>query len=239
MVSYWKGLSAAARQSGDWDESQRRLAFDLLRVRVELRPASDRLPPSGDTAGLAALAQREIDALEDRIADVLEPKHRTDQGMVTSGLALDEDATTRRLRRYESGFKNDFNKAEALFLKSRAESAAAANEAADALAEKLPPTSEAGYDYLSRQFEEYRRMSYMMRQQSDALDPGEDAGEAGPEAEEEADAAARVDLGSMTPNDASPAPRPLTRRARKEQARRLRAAAKAAREAARPAGSVR
>jgi hypothetical protein len=150
MVSYWEGLAVALRKNGDWDEVQRRLAYDRLRVRVELRPGSDRVPASGDTVALAALAQQEIEELEDRIADVLEPKHRADQGMVASGLALDEDTTTRKLRRYESGFKSDFNKAEALFFKSRAESEAAAQEAADAFADNPPKTSDAGYDYLCR-----------------------------------------------------------------------------------------
>jgi hypothetical protein len=102
MIEKWEGLGAALRSNGGWDEAQRRLAFDLLGVDPELRHGSDKVPPEGDAAALAALVAGELESLRFVQEVSLAPLDRAEQSMAAAGMPLTEDACTARLRRYES-----------------------------------------------------------------------------------------------------------------------------------------
>jgi hypothetical protein len=92
LISYWTALAAAARLHGDWDEPQRRLAYDLLGVREELRSACTLVPEGGDKKALAALAARQIETLQDRIAETLDDDHIRRQALAHQGVGLPDDA---------------------------------------------------------------------------------------------------------------------------------------------------
>src|SRR5262249_23919807 len=124
LISYWTGLAAAHEANGDWDPAQRSLAYDLLGVRKELRSGSPILPPPGDKERLAAVAKRQIEILRARIKDFLSNEHQANRGMAVAGMAMHEDAVTRKLRRKESLARTDYNRARNTLLHSRAEAEA-------------------------------------------------------------------------------------------------------------------
>jgi hypothetical protein len=111
LITYWAGLADAARTNGGWDESQQRLAFDLLAVRRELRSGSTRLPLGGDgnKEALIALAEEQIAKLEDRIERVLEACHTAERDEAVAGIFYVEDAATKKLRKDESRARCDYN----------------------------------------------------------------------------------------------------------------------------------
>jgi hypothetical protein len=238
MITYWSGLADAARTNGGWDEAQERLAYDLLAVRVELRSGSTRIPPGGDKEALIALAEEQIAELEDRIEQVLDACHTTQQGEAISGMFSDEDAVTKRLRKDESRARCDYNKAYGMLLQGRAD--AEADAAGAGQPDGIPPVpqkaSEAAFDYLLKRFATMCRMPVVDLHDCncDLGEAGEDEPEVGTTPEQsvsEADADAdEADAGSApeieTETPATATHRPMTKRARKLREKRLREAAR-------------
>jgi hypothetical protein len=255
LVSYWEGLAEAAETNGDWDDAQRQLAFNLLGVRPDLRSGSRRLPPSGDRAGMAALAAREIKMLRHRIANGLGDQYRADQGVAISGFFLDEDAQTRNLRRLANGFRNDFTRWHGMLLSARAEAPATATPTTGpGLFPPVPPVqTAAGFDFLYQRCQaistRQRRPSTVYQEEAAAThdedhdDTEAQAQPAGgqPEAKvvPQAPRQRPEPRPTATPDPAAEAPpRRLCRRARKELERRQREKEKAARRAARRAAAA-
>ena len=109
LLERWEGLDESLRSLGGWDEAQRRLAFDLLGVPLELRLGSTRVPPPADAEGLAGLIRREVARLRDDRDAVLDELDDAERSMAVLGMPLDEDATTARLRRYEASCRRAMN----------------------------------------------------------------------------------------------------------------------------------
>jgi hypothetical protein len=252
LISYWTGLAAAARLHGDWDEPQRRMAYDLLGVREELRSACTLVPEGGDKMALAALAERQIETLQDRIAETLDDDHIRRQALAQQGLGLPDDADSRKLKRNASLARSDYNKALGMLQKGRAEEKVAAAADADCNDRPVrPQPTKVGDDYLVQRF---GAMDGVSRDGGDEpSDDGEDdtGSEAPcesdsecpgvtPETEEATTTESVPPNGAATPEAASAPPptdatRPLSGRARKERERRERARAKADKRAARMA----
>jgi hypothetical protein len=97
--------------NGAWDEIQRRLAFDLRGVPVELRDGSRQVPAETDAEALAALVAKELDRLRDCQEAVLFALDEASQAMAMSGMLMEEDPATRRLRQYEARARRVLNAA--------------------------------------------------------------------------------------------------------------------------------
>jgi hypothetical protein len=246
MIEYWTGLADAARTNGGWDDAQQRLAYDLLAVRQELRSGSTRLPLGGGKEALIALAEEEINKLEDRIERVLEACHTAEQDEAIVGIFYVEDAATKKLRKDESRARGDYNKAYGMLLAGRAEAeaAAAAGDKADGIPPVPPKASEAGFDYLLKRFRAMCRMPIVDLEDSDLGDLAEDGPEVGsvtpeqpaevesesdPDSDQaDAESTAETDTQAQTETETPAAAnhRPMTKRARKLREKRLREAAK-------------
>jgi hypothetical protein len=124
LIERWEALAEILESNGDWNEAQRRLAFDLLGVPAELREGSKRVPAEGDTAGLAALAAREVARLREDREAVLDALDEANRGMAEVGMPLSEGALTMRLRRYEAGFRRTLNWAARELRRARGEDGA-------------------------------------------------------------------------------------------------------------------
>jgi hypothetical protein len=101
-IERWEGLGEALSSNGGWDESQRRLAFDLLGVAPDLRNGSKRVPPEHDATGLAGLVAREIGLLCQAQELSLDALDEAEWSMAAAGMPPEEDACAARLRRYEA-----------------------------------------------------------------------------------------------------------------------------------------
>ena len=130
-IGYWSELAAILDSTGDWNEQQRRLAFDLLGICIELRSGSTRVPPVGDKAGLAAVAAGEIARLRQAKGDLLDDLDISSQEDAAAGRPLEDDARTKNLKRQERGFRRDFYKARDELLRSREAAAQAEKERED------------------------------------------------------------------------------------------------------------
>ncbi len=111
LIDRWNALAEIARDTGRWDESQRRLAYDLLGVPVELRPLASQVPAEDDSAQLVALAEARIAELNEKTESVLEGLDESERELAMMGMPLQEDGLTARLRKDEARARNDFAKA--------------------------------------------------------------------------------------------------------------------------------
>jgi hypothetical protein len=152
-IERWRLLAGLVVSDGGWNEAQHRVAFDLLGVPAELRPASGTVVPAGDDAAAdqAALAAREIARLEALQAEILVEQDEEQREMAEAGMPLEEDRITRRLRRYEMDCRRWLKRAEDQFAAGRAAAALLARERArldddDALES---PLCEGAEDYLA------------------------------------------------------------------------------------------
>jgi hypothetical protein len=241
LITYWAGLADAARTNGGWDEEQQRLAYDLLAVRRELRSGSTVLPPGGDgnKEALIVLAEAQIAELENRITEVLEACHTTQQAEVISGMSHVDDAATKRLRKDESRARCDYNKAYGLLLAGRAEAEVVAADKADGIPPVPPKASEAAFDYLLKRF---RTMcgtpgvgfpdcdadeQSVDEPEVNATTPEQPVAAADPDSDpDEADAESAAETQTETETPAAAPDRPMSKRARKLREKRLREAAK-------------
>ena len=121
LISEWSGLAAALEATGEWDESQKSLSFDLRGVWPELRVGDSLFPPTVEKATLAATAAREIARLREMKETWLDALDEEQQDDALEGLAPDDDATTKRLRRYERMSIRDYDKAHAELLRVQAD----------------------------------------------------------------------------------------------------------------------
>jgi len=109
MITAWQGLAGSLEVTGDWDEEQRQLSLDLRGVPHVLRVGNWLFPPTVDKAMLAATAAREIARLQAKKDEWLDEHDEYSQDDALSGLAPEDDPTTRRLRRYEAMAKRDYD----------------------------------------------------------------------------------------------------------------------------------
>jgi hypothetical protein len=109
-------LSAIAKEVGAWNADQRRLAFDMLGVPRDLRNLTFDVPAGDDATALNVLAETQIAKLREDQGAVLDELNEAECAMAFSGMPLEEDAATARLRKEERRARNDFAKArDALF----------------------------------------------------------------------------------------------------------------------------
>ena len=121
MITMWEALAGALQATGQWDEEQRRLCLDLQGVSLELRAGNWIFPPTVGKADLAATAAREIERLHAREEEWLDEHDEYAQDDALSGLAPEDDATTKRLRRYENMARREYDKAFAELMRVKAE----------------------------------------------------------------------------------------------------------------------
>ncbi len=98
LIGRWRNLLLVLDRQGAWNKAQRALAIDLLGTPREFReshPLQDETNPDV----LAELARREIEALEERKTTALEAIDQHERRTAEAGLAIDNGAETRALRR--------------------------------------------------------------------------------------------------------------------------------------------
>jgi hypothetical protein len=216
----WELLGLIAANTGDWDDDQRRLAFDLLGIPAALRPGSELLPAPGDAEGLMELADAQVAILRQDREAVLDTLDAAERAMAMGGMLMEEDATTARLRKYEASCRRAFNAAKAELLRLReAEKEAEASKEAPPPSHKAP-LSEAAIDNLVKR----ARIAHEIRAEAPPPEPAPAAER--PAVTEAPKVAATVapvaTRSSMVPAAA------LNRRERRAQAKRDRQAARRA-----------
>ena len=136
LIERWEGLGEALQAEGDWDDARRSLAFDLLGIPTALRKGRTVLPPAADATTMAALVARELARLREDQDVVLDRLDDAERGMAGSGMPMEEDAPSIRLRRYESSCRRELRWTLAELRRVRA-------QAPSALATPLPPPEQA------------------------------------------------------------------------------------------------
>ena len=86
---------------------------------VELRDGNPRVPAADDAEGLSALVTDQIERLRADQEESLDRLDESERLMAAAGMPLDEDAATRRLRRYESSCRRAMHWARAELLRAR------------------------------------------------------------------------------------------------------------------------
>jgi hypothetical protein len=128
----WEGIRTIIREKGRASEELHRLACDLVGLPLELRSGSYLVPSASDPAGLAALADQEIQRLKDRQETVLAERDEFWQMMAADAMPLVEDPNTTHLRLCEAMIRRIYRQAEARIEKSRQEHETATAAAAAA-----------------------------------------------------------------------------------------------------------
>jgi hypothetical protein len=217
LIERWELLGEILANTGAWTDEQRRLAFDMLGVPVELREGSDILPPADDVEGLAELVEGQVAMLCEDQEAVLDALDAEERSMALEGMPAEEDAASSRLRKYEASCRRAFHAAKAELLRLREAEAAA--KAGPEPSHKAP-LSDAAIDNLvkrSRVANKLQAEARKARAQAEARLAGRPAAPA-PVVERPAVAPARP-----TP---VPASAPMNRRERRAQAKRDRQAAR-------------
>jgi hypothetical protein len=229
LLGKWETLEAILEHRGEWTEEQRQFAYDLLGVDHALREGNPIVPAGTDQEELAALVAAEIAALKTLRDASLEPDER-DRNYAMAGMPMEEDATTRKLRRNERDARRDYNTARTELFRVRAEAAAQAQAASPAAGAQSqakpeapipprPPLSEAAAAFLA----ERTRMAATMKK---VVHPEPAPAPAATTPQPEPAPAAAVKETAPT--------KPLPRRVRKEMAKKAREKARQeARQAAR------
>jgi hypothetical protein len=206
LLERWEALGAIARAVGCWDDDQRRLAFDMLGIPLELRIATFNVPSADDVEGLIALVDSQIARLRDDQEAVLDELNDAERAMTMAGMPLEEDAATARLRKDECRARNDFDKARAELLRIRVVQSPSESRPSPQTSSDRPPLSDAAMEHL------------VQRSRCSMLIPDVAA--------EESATLPEMETGVVEADVPVSARRPLTRRARKELARRARAASR-------------
>jgi hypothetical protein len=107
---HWEMLQDVLETCGSLTDEQYELALNLLGVPHALRVNNDGLPTATDTEGLSQLAADEVAGLVE-MEELQKGLDGRFQELAVMGLPLEEDATTRRLRRAEAEAKRDLNRA--------------------------------------------------------------------------------------------------------------------------------
>jgi uncharacterized protein (UPF0335 family) len=122
LLDRWRGLQAILEHQGQWADAHRALAFDLLRIPVELRD----IPGPIDTPESQAVATRDaIEKLTRFQSEALDDLDEIEQEAATQGLPIVEDREVVRLRRYEAACRRQMNAALRQLAQGRGEPAEA------------------------------------------------------------------------------------------------------------------
>jgi len=97
LISRWIGLGNILGGNGEWNESQKRLALDLLGTPAELREGPT--PLDGDRA---ALVREQVARLATRKAEALDELDAQERADAEVGLGPDRDKAIALTRRYEA-----------------------------------------------------------------------------------------------------------------------------------------
>ena len=119
LIDHWETLAAIARETGRWDDDQRRFAFNLLGVPRELRAGAAKVPHGDDAPKLIALAESQVATLRHLQAIVLDDLNHAERAMSMAGMPLAEDKATAQLRKDEARARNDFARARKELLRHR------------------------------------------------------------------------------------------------------------------------
>ncbi len=131
LLERWNGLLEALKARGDWNESQRALAFELLGIPVEIRTGA----PGGTDSpeGFQALALREIERIQARRAKS-QRLDRHERELASRGHGFERTAEARALRREEAASSKTLTWAlKLLEFRSRERSASRARSILDSL----------------------------------------------------------------------------------------------------------
>lgn len=166
----WSSLGTALENTGTWDEEQRTLAFNLLDTRPELRKGKLTILAEDNTEALTLLVEEQVGLIEENLQRYLLAVDDADRAMAAAGMAMEENAGTKRLRKQEGRLKTEYRRAKAELLESRAQAAAAAAGQAPATPEPVvastrrepapkpaptprPTTSNAAANYLQKRLD--------------------------------------------------------------------------------------
>src|SRR5205823_9456763 len=138
LIERWEGLGEVLQSNGTWNEAQRRLAFDLRGVPLEFREGSQKVPREDDPVALAALVAEELEQLREHQEATLCAMDEAARSCAVSGMLMEEDAATKRLRQYEARARRVLNVARGELLRVRAGAAPADRPAAGGAAADDP-----------------------------------------------------------------------------------------------------
>jgi hypothetical protein len=138
----WQRLADALRVDGGWTEAQRERAFDLLGYPHDFRPGSSAVPAGDCTAGLALLVERELTRLLDRLSRWLIDLDERQRQRAEQGLSMEEDADTKKFRKYKRELNRDRNRTRAELLRALSQGDPADTSPAPAPAPNAAPGPE-------------------------------------------------------------------------------------------------
>jgi hypothetical protein len=107
LIERWEGLGRVLCEVGNWDDSQRSMALNLLGVPIELRVGTTAVdPPEGGTldAGTFRLGvvEGELKRLRSRKAEAFDRLDDHDRESAMAGIGAELSKPLRLLERYES-----------------------------------------------------------------------------------------------------------------------------------------
>ena len=213
LIESWEDLGDIVRKAGRWNEDERQLACDLMGIRRELRTSTLRVPAGDDAPALIALVENQLTTLRASQESVLEALNEAERGMTLAGMPLEEDAATARLRKAETRARNELARTRNELLRVQAGERPKSDPKDRPSATDRPPLSNAAIDNL---VERSKLAPFSLVAT----------------VEEKLNKPAEVPAAAV-PASPAPAPRRLTRTARREIARRAREQAKREAKAAR------
>jgi hypothetical protein len=154
LISAWSGLLGVLDVNEVWDEAQRSLALDLLGLRREFRNGTPLLRPDSGLDRLRGVAEAEIGRLEAWRRKLL-PSDQSERRMALEGMPMEEDGTTRRLRRYAADAKRTYFQAKKDLLDGRAGAAGTGARSHRSKEREVPPSrppvSKAADEFMAKQ----------------------------------------------------------------------------------------
>ena len=109
LLTEWAVLLQLVLTNNCLNVQQRQRAFDMLGVRTEDREGHAFVPAETDAVGLRSLAEGELSRLRKVLSEKLIGEDRSDQLDAIKGFPVEEDAVTKRLRRYETRLSKEWN----------------------------------------------------------------------------------------------------------------------------------
>ncbi len=107
LIDRWEGLGRILREVGDWDDSQRSMALNLLGVPLELRAGTTAVdPPEGDRSEAKVfrlfLVEARLERLRGRKLAAFDLLDEQDRQLAEDGIALELSKPLKLIARYES-----------------------------------------------------------------------------------------------------------------------------------------
>ena len=107
LIERWEGLGRILRGAGDWDDSQRSMALNLLGTPLELRVGTTAVdPPEGDQAEAKVfrllLVEAELERLRGRKARAFDLLDEQDRELAEAGIGAELTKPLKLIARYES-----------------------------------------------------------------------------------------------------------------------------------------